>query len=1205
MLGLSLTIMVLAQLPPSTDPKPMPITGVVVDHSGQPVAGADVWLSEANAAGEGRRAGRELGWWADRKVDEETAPILGHARTEATGRFTLELPAEAVARRSPPALVIWAATAGQAPRVAFRRLPRVVLADDSPVRIEPSPPVHAAITVRTPDQKPVAGARVLPSRVGATPIPDPMGRALAGTTDAQGRADLAGLGPAAIARVRVEAAGFGSQLIEILDSGFQIPDPQIQRSPDTIATVALAPSGRVVGRLVAPHGEPIQGVTIRATTRVGGYRGSGIAGTSAVPCDAQGRFEVPAIAAGVLVLELEFNRARGTTLRGEAPQKQIVKAGQTTEVSIPLRPTVAVQGLYREKGTGRPIPGVQVILNYHLGGDRFVVTDATGKFAGRIVREVNQPFGWPVRIPAPFFEPADMVYPGQGMPPGGIEELVLPPIELARGVEVRGSVVGEDHQPVAGAEVEAVWTKPEGLAQGVIARTDHSGGFTLRGVDPLAELNLTAWDGFASTAAVTVRAEAARSRPIALTISPKQATPIGGRVVDSAGVPIAGAAVRVQRQIRAKDGRVMVTEPIANEDGSMVLRTDAEGRYRTRRRFPAHGEAYAEATAPGRLAARSPAIALAEQSRQPPVLVLRRVRDVAGRVVDRQGRPVAGALVRQSGDGPLPTETATAPDGRFQLEGVLEGPVLVFAEKAGYRFGFQPTDDGSKLVEVVLGRTSEPPAVAYHTLPPALPAEEEKALARRLILPCVERILDHGKDFERFRFFRDAAAIDPLAMLERLESLRFAIADLRKVAQVNLAEALAREHLDEATALLEASDAADARALGYLSLCDVRRDLPPARRRELLAQAGMNARDMKSPAYKIMIEAGIAGHWLDLGDTERARLLLQEARALGQDEVKGIKGVNYDLGQVAEVLARLDLPAALKILDDLERRVRQNDRRDRSYVFERFLGHIAHKLAAPAPADAERVLERIPIKQATDRYVVATCAAMATKDLARARRLAESRISREGPASRPHAFGLMAQAIAATNKSGAIRLLDEAYTALDQIASSGDRSSYAGLVQVAAGLLPIVEQLEPDRLAEFLGRTLALRPARGDQADQDDAGSAETTAALAMMAARYDRPLAARLLEPELRQIGSHQAATGWDYVTWRILAAVALVDPRRAVEQVEALPDDPAPGTDPDATKNTARIRVAKLLALHGAERWQYVYEYFLSLWTPDQRYL
>jgi hypothetical protein len=108
-----------------------------------------------------------------------------------------------------------------------------------------------------------------------------------------------------------------------------------------------------------------------------------------------------------------------------------------------------------------------------------------------------------------------------------------------------------------------------------------------------------------------------------------------------------------------------------------------------------------------------------------------------------------------------------------------------------------------------------------------------------------------------------------------------------------------------------------------------------------------------------------------------------------------------------------------------------------------------------------------------------------------------------------------------------------------------------------------------------------------------------------MMVARYDRRLAARLLEPELRKIGSHQAASGMDTVTWRLLAALALIDPRRAVEQVEALPDDPGTGTDPNATKNMARLSVARLLVLHGAERWRHVCESYLYLWTPDQRLL
>ena len=198
----------------------------------------------------------------------------------------------------------------------------------------------------------------------------------------------------------------------------------------------------------------------------------------------------------------------------------------------------------------------------------------------------------------------------------------------------------------------------------------------------------------------------------------------------------------------------------------------------------------------------------------------------------------------------------------------------------------------------------------------------------------------------------------------------------------------------------------------------------------------------------------------------------------------------------------------------------------------------------------------------------------------------------------------MAQELADSDKPVAIRLLDDAYAELEELIKSGHRQPHPALVEVAAGLLPMVEQVEPERLAEFLGRCLALRPARGDQTDLTEAGVAGTTAALAMLIARYDRKLAARLLEPELQKTGTYQGLFGSDYVTWRVLAAEALIDPRRAVERLQAFPDDPGTGTDSTTTKNQATIQIATLLASHGKDRWQHVYENFLYLWTPDSRY-
>ncbi len=1203
MCHVGLVLLALAQLPVSPDPKPIAISGVVVDRSdsgaGRSVANADVWLFEALSPDEGWRSGMEV-WWSNlTQPSEGTTEVLVHARTDASGSFTLNVPAEAVARRSPRPLAIWAMAPGSERRLAVRRLPRIVLADDPPVRLEIGPPVRAEMTVQEPGGKPVAAAKVVPTRAADLPFPDPLRHDLAATTDEHGRAVLPGLARETLDEVRIEAPGFGTQII-------RTPHSQVPIADSRVNAVTLAPVGRITGRLVAPGNELVPGVTIHATTQGGGYAGSGTVGLADVACDAQGRFEIAAIAEGTLTLRLEFDPEHGTLLRGETPKRLVVATGKTTELAVPLRRTLKVQGLVREKGTKRPIAGVKVALNGNYGGDHFAVTDAKGKFAGRIVRELIQPYGWPVRIPTPFYYPTDQAEAPQGMPRRGSEELVLPPTELPRGVDVQGVVAGESNTGVPGAIVEAFWTVADGMAQAALARTDRSGSFTFHGIDPLAEVSLRAWDAFASTkGAVTVRVEAARAKPVALTISPRNCAPVGGRVVDPAGQGIAGASVRIWREVQDKNGRAIVIDPVRTDDGAILVRSDADGRYRAAGRVPLQGIYYAEATATKRLSARSAQITLTERTQELPALVLRGVRTMIGQVVDHQGNPVQRATVRQSGDGPLSTKTLSDEQGRFRLPGVLEGTALVFAEKQGFRIQFDVIDDERKPVRIVLAGTGEPPAVIYRTLPAALPVDEEKALARQVFQPYAEKVLDHGKDEEKFRFLVDAAAIDPFAALERIDTVKFTDADYLKAARGNLVEALASESLDDATALIEASPDADSRAQSYVRICDARCDLGPDRTRDLLAQATLNARNMKSGPDRVTVSARIANHWLDVGETDRARALLSESLELGKSTAEGNNGRGYELGIVAETLARLDLPAALKVLDDLARDVRKSDTRDRGYVFDRFHGRIAYKLAAQSPEGAEHVLERIPVTLDRDRYVVAVCAKMAPKDLPRARRIAEAKVSPDAPAYRPYALGVMAQALAGSDKPVAIGLVEDAYAGLEELARNGERRFHPDLVQVAAGLLPIVEEIEPNRLAEFLARTLALRPPRGDQTDLYEAGIAGTTAALAMMVARYDRALAASLLEPELRKTGTYQGLFGSDYVTWRIMAAEALIDPRRAVRLVEALPDDPGAGTDSTTTKNQARIEIAKLLALHGADRWQYVYQNFLYLWTPQSRYL
>ena len=486
----ALSSLVMVELPASPDPKPIPIRGLVVDGLAldRPVAGADVWLAEIQLPGDGRRSGMELWWTYVTKPDEGTTPILVHTQTNAVGQFTLDVPAEAVARRSPFPLAVWTAL-GWPGNAYHLSSPTESCAGRRPAARACSALISTdGNYLLGPDHNPVASARVTPARFADITIPEPLGRSLGATTDATGRAILAGPTAEGIDEVRVEATGFGTQLLQVTSSEFGIPNSRKQTTTRGATTFSLAPVGRLAGRLVAPGNEPIVGVTVRAATQVGGYAGTGIVGTAEVTCDTQGRFEIPALAAGRLTLRLGFDPKQSTPLRGEPEKNLAIAAGRTNEITIPLRPTLEVNGSVVEKETNRPIAAVKVILNGRYGGDGFAISDANGKFAGRIIRELTQPYGWAVRIPAPFYYPTDQAEAPQGMPPRGSDSLTLPVTTLPRGVDVKGSVRDENNKPVTSAEVDAIWTSGDEMAQATLTRTDQAGNFTLNGVDPLAEL---------------------------------------------------------------------------------------------------------------------------------------------------------------------------------------------------------------------------------------------------------------------------------------------------------------------------------------------------------------------------------------------------------------------------------------------------------------------------------------------------------------------------------------------------------------------------------------------------------------------------------------------------------------------------------------------------------------------------------------------
>ncbi len=830
---LPLLFWAMAELPASADVAPVPVAGVVVDASGRPAQNAEVWLTRAVRSEDERRSAGALSWHAFIRNDESTVAV--RSRTDEQGRFRIEVSAAIAARSDPIALAVWAFHGEEA--VTIRRLPRALRADDPPDRLPLGTATRSKWEIHGPDGQPIASARVRPAEVREIPLPEALARQLEVTTDPEGRCTLPGLPRDAIGALRVQSPASGIQHVAV--------------SGNTSTTLTLAQVGRVAGRLVAPEGfaQPIQGVRIRVRSQVGGFDGSGISGEAEAACDASGNFEIPAIAAGLLTVEILFDREHGTPLRGEPPRGLVLRAGSSVEVAIPLRATVLVRGVVRDKETKKPVAGVKLVMNGEMGGDTFAISDAAGNYSAHVVRGVGQPFGWAIQVPRPFFEPRGARETPQSMPARDRAELELPPIELTRGLDLAGVVVDESGKPVGDADVEVVY------GQENLTRADPQGRFLLRGVDPRLDLKIEARKGAATSGRTTiVRAGNLATGALSLTLHEAPWGGIRGRVVDRAGQPIERTAVRIWRQIPI-EGRTFLREPAAGEDGAIVFRTDANGRFRSTRPLPLGDDYVVEVTASGHLPARTAAIRLAGGDQAVPDITLPGLRTVTGQVADRTGRPLGGVRVLQSGDGPLRTETTTDESGRFQLGGVMEGPAFVFASREGYRSGFQAIGADSTPVKLTLLRGDEPPIRKYRTLDSALPADQEKTLARRLIEPYVRRVLDHGSDQQKFRMVMNAAQVDALVLLDKFETIKFRNSDFSHLARVRFVEGLAKENPDEALAQAEVSTLPEARAISYVSIWELQPELDRAKVRELVDQALLNARAIKSPEQRIAISA--------------------------------------------------------------------------------------------------------------------------------------------------------------------------------------------------------------------------------------------------------------------------------------------------------------------------------------------------------------
>jgi hypothetical protein len=302
-------------------------------------------------------------------------------------------------------------------------------------------------------------------------------------------------------------------------------------------------------------------------------------------------------------------------------------------------------------------------------------TDSEGRYLVKAPGEATRSFD--IFVAAAGFAPASVVTSA-----GGVPKYAVP----LRRAETIGGVVRDDAgRPIAAARVlatpfpalvywqEILASSKSGLA---IATTDENGRWKSEslpvGTDADARVNVIVMHPDYLTAGFPTTAKDARAHSSVQVL--KAGLAVFGTVVSPFERPVRGATITIL---------------IPRSSGMFVqLTTDEDGRFRSGRFLDRAGAGFELMVGATGLATTFHYVETKAAS-APQVIKLTRRRPLAGRVVDAQGKPVAGAVVacREAVSyGPLGWETETDVNGRFEWrDAPTSGSVFLRAFKPGFR----------------------------------------------------------------------------------------------------------------------------------------------------------------------------------------------------------------------------------------------------------------------------------------------------------------------------------------------------------------------------------------------------------------------------------------------------------------------------------------------------------------------------------------
>lgn len=567
------------------------VRGTVTDADRRPVARADVWVMDLTE----RHA--------------QTTSSESHGTTDAEGRYAVKLPEEApYGLANHLHVVACDAQAGVAHlRLDARDLPigphDLVLVPTGPVKLK----------VVDPAGKPVSDCQVQLNELSdpqdiTYPVPRSSPAVFTATTNRLGEVAFNMPRGPTYFDVIVTAPGFGRQMM------------MVNRNPAREYVLPLVAAGRVRGRLTGTDSEPLSGASVALNSTCRTARTAPqihVMGFADVTTDAEGRFEVSSLAAGLVRIAGVTSPAGSAIFLKESPPKSKdfpssdfeageLRAGETLEVDVPTVPGVLVSGTILDDETLKPIAGIRVHLTAHGGRGQSVRsarTDEKGKYTFAVAADSLTATVQVGPLTGNYLPATSDSQGGRRVVTGQLPE--VPDFRLKRGVMLSGVVVDEQQRPAAHVEVQAgVADLRNRHYHRAVVESDEHGKFTIGPVDADLFVALIAADRTRSCLKPLVVEPRTwkESGEITITIDPAAMITLSGRVVSLEGKPIADAFVSSGRDLR---GGAWACEGITEllPVRSQTTKSDADGKYTLPGRFPVWGIYFVEARH-GRLSAR-------------------------------------------------------------------------------------------------------------------------------------------------------------------------------------------------------------------------------------------------------------------------------------------------------------------------------------------------------------------------------------------------------------------------------------------------------------------------------------------------------------------------------------------------------------------------------------------------------------------------